>query len=128
MSKKLLSRSDIVSALRGPPRQPRNDPSADQTAEEIAAYYQNAKIGDRAAIRQSQYRLLRFTLDEIENIKPKIGRLYLRKGSPDWGGSAFYRKSGKSCFAPTGQTRLVIPTPDVTAWVKTNPIGSFDWA
>ena len=97
------------------------DPSANQTPGDISTYYLGAKIGDRAVIKQTQYGVLRLKLTEIENINPKNGRLYLKEGSSDWGGSAFYRKTGKSCFAPTGQTYLVVPTPEVLEWIETNP-------
>lgn len=104
------------------------DPSNEQTAEEIANYYSAAKIGALAAIRQTQYGLLRIKITTIDNIKPKLGRLYLTNGASDWGGAAFYRKTGKSCFAPTGQTFLVIPTSEVVQWAEANPDGSMNWA
>ncbi|MEA2872003.1 MAG: hypothetical protein QOH67_1979 [Hyphomicrobiales bacterium] len=102
-------------------RHAKDDPSGNQTPEEISTYYQNAKIGDPAVIRQTQLGVLRFQLTEIENIKSERGRLYLKQGASDWGGSAFYRKGGKCCFAPTGQTSLVVPTTAVRAWIKANP-------
>jgi hypothetical protein len=97
-----------------------DDPSANQSAEEISAYYTAAKEGDKAAIRETQYRQLRFIITEIDNVNPRLGRLYVKQGS-DFGGSAFYRKTGKSCFIPKGQTSLVIPTPEVLRWVEANP-------
>ena len=117
MTKRRLTQSEIIDAFRGLSRR-RNDPSAAQSPEEIAAYYQAAKPGDRVVIRQTQYGELRFSIDEIENVKPEIGRLYLKRGALDWGGRAFYRKSGKSCYAPTGQTSLVIPTEEVIRWIE----------
>ena len=32
-------------------------------------------------------------------------------------------KSGKNCWEPTGQTRLVVPTEEVLAWAAENPRG-----
>jgi hypothetical protein len=125
MKSHIASRSSVLAAFRGKRAPSRIDPSAKQTPEQIASYYQAAQIGDRAAIRQTQGGVLRFIIDEIENVKPKIGRLYLRSGSPDWGGKAFYRKTGKSCFAPTGQTSLVVPTEEVVRWAEANPQGKF---
>ncbi|MCF8476496.1 MAG: hypothetical protein K9G60_05670 [Pseudolabrys sp.] len=97
------------------------DPSSSQTPDDISAYYQNADIGDPAVIKQTQFGFLRFKVTEIDNINPKNGRLYLKEGASDWGGSAYYRKSGKSCYAPTGQTSLVVPTTELLDWIKANP-------
>jgi hypothetical protein len=128
MPKGPIGRSQVIAAFGGRRRRPRNDPSAGQTVEQIAAYYLSAKIGDRAAIKQTQNQLLRFTITEIENIDPKTGRLYVKQGAPDWGGSAFYRKTGKNCYSPRGQTSLVIPTTEISAWARKNPGGSTDWS
>jgi hypothetical protein len=110
-----------------PPREPRNDPSADQTPEQITAYYRNAQIGDAAAIRQTQYDNLNFKVTRIEDVNRKSGRVYL-SAEADWGGVAFFVKSGKNCSSPTGQSRLVIPKPEISAWVKQYPYGTRDWA
>jgi hypothetical protein len=120
MTKRRRTQAEIIAAFRGLSRR-RNDPSDDQNPERIAAYYQAAKPGDRAVIRQTQGGELRFSVDEIENVKPEIGRLYLKTGALDWGGRAFYRKSGKSCYAPMGQTSLVIPTEKVLRWIEEHP-------
>jgi hypothetical protein len=100
-----------------------DDPTINQTPAEIAEYYRQAGVGAKAAIRQTQYGLLRISITEIESINPKLGRLYLKQGAVDWGGSAYYRKTGKSCSKPTGQTKLVIPTKHVIAWAEANPDG-----
>ena len=41
------------------------------------------------------------------------------------GGKAFHSKSGKNCYHPTGQTRLVVPTPEVLKWAEEHPRGAF---
>jgi hypothetical protein len=79
-------------------------------------------VGDRAALRHTQYGRLRFTVTEIEGINPKQGRVYVRENCP-WGGNGYYMKSGKSCWSPTGQTHLVVPTPAVLAWTEEHPDG-----
>ena len=107
-------------------RPPHNDPSSSQTLAQIARYYQNAKPGERAAIRQTQYGLLRFKITEIASINPSLGRIYLKQGA-EWGGSAYYRKTGKNCYSPTGQTHLVVPTSEVLVWVEKNPEGTKNW-
>jgi hypothetical protein len=99
-----------------------DDPSATQTDDEISDYFQNVKIGDQAAIRDTQNRWLRFTITTIDNIKPERGRLYVTPGSLE-GGSAYYRKTGKSCLIPRGQISLVIPTEAVLAWIGEHPGG-----
>jgi hypothetical protein len=112
------------SALRPPP--PRDDPSSDQTPDQIAKYYRNAVNGAPAALRHTQYGRLRFTVTEIEGITHRSGRVYVRQGC-EWGGKGFYVKSGKSCDAPTGQTHLVVPTPEILSWIERHPDGSSDW-
>ena len=84
-----------------PPREPRNDPSSDQTPEQITAYYRSLKSGDAAAIRQTQYDTLNFKVTTIDGVNTKSGRVYLADAA-DWGGVAFFVKSGKNCFSPTG--------------------------
>lgn len=116
--------SRLRSSFASPPRIPRNDPSSSQTVEMICEYYRAAKIGDAAAIRQTHGSMLYFRMTQIENIKGP--RLYL-KVAADYGGVAFYIKSGKNCRSPTGQSGLVIPTPEVAAWIERNPSGTIDW-
>ena len=99
-----------------------DDPSAEQTDDQVRDYYMNAKAGDAAAIRQTQFHTLIFTITEIDRINEKIGRLYVKQGAT-WGGAAYYRKTGKRCFAPTGQTTLVIPTDDVKEFAAMHPHG-----
>src|SRR5258708_1234923 len=110
-----------------PPREPRNDPSSDQTPEQITAYYRNVQIGDAAAIRQTQYDSLNFKVTTIEGVNKKSGRVYL-SAEADWPGVAFFVKSGKTCDSPAGQYRLVAPTPEISAWFKQYPQGTRDWA
>jgi hypothetical protein len=110
-----------------PPREPRNDPSADQTPEQITSYYRGVQIGDAAAIRQTQFGYLRFKITTIDGVNTKAGRVYLADAA-DWGGVAFFVKSGKNCFSPSGQSRLVIPTPEISAWIEQHPDGTKDWA
>jgi hypothetical protein len=93
------------------------DPSAAQTDKQIEQYYRNASIGDRAAIRSTHYGILQFKITTIDWLNPKLGRIYVVEGC-DWGGSAYYAKHGKSCFAPTGQSRVVVPTPEVIDWAE----------
>jgi hypothetical protein len=98
------------------------DPSGAQTDEQIEQYYRNVSIGDRAAIRSTHHGWLQFKITSIDRLKPKRGRIYVAEGC-SWGGSAYYAKHGKSCFAPTGQSRLVVPTHEVVDWTDQNPTG-----
>lgn len=106
------------------PREPFNDPASSQTIEQVSAHYRSSKIGDVAVIRQTHGHVLNFRLSEIENIKGP--RIYL-KHSADFGGVAFYLKNGRNCRSPTGQASLVVPTPEVLAWIEGNPRGTMDW-
>jgi hypothetical protein len=82
------------------------DPSETQTDEQIEQHYRNVSIGDRAAIRSTHHGWLQFKITSIDGLKR--GRIYVAEGCP-WGGRAYYAKHGKSCYAPTGQSRLVVP-------------------
>lgn len=55
-------------------------------------------------------------------IETKKGRVYVEQGDP-WGGERWYMKSGKSCNHPTGQSNLVVPTPEVLKWIEDHPCG-----
>ena len=99
-----------------------SDPSEAQTQPEIERYYRNVAPGDPAAIRETQGHSLSFILTTIEAVNPRQGRVYLKKPA-SWGGTTFYMKSGKNYRSPTGQSRLVIPTPEVRAFAEEHPRG-----
>jgi hypothetical protein len=92
-------------------------PCAGQTEEERKAYYQRAPIGSAAVVRRLQSQVLYYFCTEIESRSPSTGRVYLRNAG------SFFMKSGKNCFEPTGQKRLVNPTEAVLAWARENPRG-----
>ncbi|MDW9481164.1 hypothetical protein GOB57_21190 [Sinorhizobium meliloti] len=96
-------------------------PCAYQTEEEIAAYYRNASIGDRAVVRQTQGHMLVYGVTEVEGLNTRLGRVYIKQYG------AFYSKSGKNCFHPKGQTTLVVPTEDVLKWAAEHPRGEVDY-
>lgn len=54
------------------------------------------------------------------------GRIYL-DAAGESGGAAFYF-SGKNCFHPKGQTRLVVPTDAVLAQCGVAPVNSLRYA
>ena len=93
------------------------DPTEDQDAAQVEAYYRAVKPGDGAVVRCTQGNLLRFVVDKIAEGSPKRGRVYLEHGE-DHGGKAYYAKNGKSCFQPKGQSHLVVPTEVVMAWIE----------
>jgi hypothetical protein len=95
-------------------------PCIDQTADDIRGYYKHVEVGGRAMVRQTQGHWLRYTPCRVEATKARSGRLYVE------GFGGFYAKSGKNCFHPTGQTTLVVPTPEVLAWVALHPQGESD--
>jgi hypothetical protein len=99
-----------------------SDPSGSQTEEQIATYYRNAKAGDVAVIRETYARRLWFIVTAIEDVNPKRGRIYLKDApGSGYGGTAFYAKSGKNCYAPKGQASLVAPTAEVLAHAEQFP-------
>lgn len=102
------------------------DPSHDQTAEEIERYYSNVKIGDLAAIRSSQYGRLEIKITTVSNTNPDVGSIHLNDEAV-WGGVAYSVKSGKSYYAPSSQSSLVVPNETITTWAKENPRGTPDY-
>lgn len=109
-----------------PPQKPNGDPSHGQTAEEIERYYRNVKIGDLAAIKSSQYGRLEIKITTVSHTNPEIGRIHLNDAAV-WGGVAYSVESGKSCYAASGQSSLIVPNEKVTAWAKENPRGTPDY-
>lgn len=99
------------------------DPSHGQTAEEIEHYYRNVKIGDLAAIRNRQHGRLEIKITTISNTNPEAGSIHLNDDAV-WGGVAYSLESGKSCYAPSSQSSLIVPNETVTAWAKANPRGT----
>lgn len=98
------------------------DPSADQTPDQVAQHYRNAKEGETAVIRETYANRLWFVVTTITGTNPKAGRLYLADAPKSGhGGRAFYAKSGKNCFSPKGQSSLVIPTEAVLEHAKRYP-------
>ena len=66
------------------------------------------QVGDQMIIYNGQAGMHHYMLAKVEN--PALGkqkRVLLTKAGA-YGGTTFY-KSGKNCFAPTGQTRLLPP-------------------
>jgi hypothetical protein len=108
-----------------PPPKPYGDPSHGQTAEEIERYYRNVKIGDLAAIRSSQHARLEIKITTVSNTNPKVGSIHLNDAAV-WGGAAYSVESGKSFYASSGQSSLIIPNEKVLAWAKANPRGAPD--
>lgn len=96
-------------------------PCAHQTESEISEYYRNEPEGAVAVVRRTHggilsYEVATFTLRRVRSGRINVGN------SGD-----FFMKSGKNCWEPTGQTRLVVPTPEVLAWAKQYPQGEMGY-
>jgi hypothetical protein len=100
------------------------DPSSNQTPDEIGQYYSNAQVGDAACIRSTYGGTLDFRMSIVEKA-PAKSRIAL-KHSADYGGYGFY-VDGRNCKSPGGQARLVKPTPEIVEWIKQHPRGSWSW-
>lgn len=89
-------------------------PCFGQTAEEIEKWLRaNVAIGTVVAIRNTQAGFLQYVPARI--IRIGKGRFEVAREIRDslsGAGNTFYY-SGKNCWQPKGQTRLVIPSPDV---------------
>lgn len=92
-------------------------PCMDQTVKDVEAYYGVADVGAVAVVRQTQNHQVKYSVSSIGAVPVRSGRVYVE------GFGAFYRKNGKNCFHPTGQTRLVVPTEQVLSWAAAHPCG-----
>lgn len=92
-------------------------PCIDQTVKDVETYYRAADVGDVAVVRQTQHHHVQYTVTTVGAVPVRSGRVYVE------GFGAFYRKSGKNCYQPTGQTRLVVPTDQVRVWAAAHPRG-----
>jgi len=100
-------------------------PCFGQLAEEIESWLRaNVKIGASVAVRNTQAGLLHYVPAKV--VRLARGRFEIEPEEAyglGTGGNAFYY-SGKNCWHPKGQTRLVIPTNEVRA--AYGPPGSLD--
>lgn len=91
-------------------------PCYGQTENSIKAWMKaNVAVGTKVVVRNSQGGLLQYALATVVRIgKSRFEVDSLGHGNVSGGGRTFYY-SGKNCWAPKGQTRLVEPTPEVLA-------------
>jgi len=94
-------------------------PCSHQTEADIEEYYRNKPEGSVAVVRHTQGGLLHYEVKTFSARRAKTGRIHVDNRGD------FYMKSGKNCYHPTGQTRLVVPTPEVLAWAEQNPQGKW---
>lgn len=92
-------------------------PCARQTEAEIENYYRTQPEGSPAVVRRTHGGILTYQVTTFVLRRTRSGRINVE------GAGDFYMKSGKNCWEPTGQTRLVVPTDDVLAWAARNPRG-----
>ena len=102
------------------PREPEDDPSRGQTIEVIGEYYRNAQPGAEAVIRETYGRVLRFRYTRVNEVKGSF--LYLAE-PPPFGGPAFNLPSCTNSQSPMGHARLVMPSPEIAAFMAANPKG-----
>lgn len=91
-------------------------PCFGQSAKQVEAWLRaNVQIGTTVAVRNTQGGLLHYVPARVVRIGQ--GRFEVKPEETHGlgrGGSTFYY-SGKNCWHPKGQTRLVIPTSEVAA-------------
>ena len=91
-------------------------PCYGQSAEQVEAWLRaNIQIGTTVAVRNTQGGLLHYIPARV--VRLGRGRFEIQPEETyglGTGGSTFYY-SGKNCWHPKGQTRLVIPTSEVTS-------------
>lgn len=100
------------------------DPLAGVTAEEITAGLLLLGPDDEVAIRNTQGGCLQYVITKVEGLNLRAGRFYTKHPAGN-GGTAWYRKTGKNCFHPTGQSRVVPVNDAIRAYVEQFPKGTF---
>jgi hypothetical protein len=91
-------------------------PCATQTEKEVEAYYCKAQVGSLAAVRDTRWQLLQYSIVPIGNIDRVVGTIHVAYG-------VFFIKNGKRHAAPAGQVSLVVPTNAVIRWAREHPQG-----
>ena len=95
-----------------PVPKPPKPPCHGQTAQSVEAWLrEHIAEGIQVAIRNTQGGRISYKTATV--VRLARGRFTLDRAG-ETGGASFYY-SGKNCFHPKGQTRLVIPTPEVIA-------------
>ncbi|MCW2359824.1 MULTISPECIES: hypothetical protein [Bradyrhizobium] len=95
-------------------------PCGRQTEAEVENYYRNQPEGSSAVVRRTHGGILSYQVTTFGLRRTRSGRINVE------GVGDFYMKSGKNCWEPTGQMRLVVPTEEVLAWAEENPRGQMD--
>lgn len=98
------------------------DPCLEQSEKTIAPFLKRCIVGDEVAIRCTAQGILQIRILPIARIRPEFGRLYIDGTIGSYGGS-WYIKTGRSTFAPYGQTRLAEPTEKVRQFLREYPKG-----
>lgn len=113
---------DVRKALDEHRRNMPLSPCADQTEQDIERYYRNEPEGSPAAVRTTYGGILTYDLTTFTLRRTKTGRINVE------GHGDFFMKSGKNCWEPTGQKRLVVPTEEVVAWAREHPRGEMGYS
>lgn len=101
-----------------------SDPSRGQNEETIGAFLAVIEVGSEVAIRNPHGGQLYFRLATVTDIGVGTRVRYLYTNiAGDFGGNAWYKKSGKNGKSSGGQTRLVEPTPEVRQFIADHPHG-----
>ena len=89
-------------------------PCFGQTNDEIKTWLkENVKVGETVVVRNTQGGFLQYAAAKVVRIgKGRFEVDTLGEGNLSSAGTSFYY-SGKNCWEPKGQTRLVIPTAQV---------------
>lgn len=91
-------------------------PCDGQSPAELEAYYRRVGEGSLACIRRttgSSFDPAWYAFDRVTSVAR--GRVRLSQHS------SFWMKSGKNCYHPGGQLRLVIPSLQILDWGDNNP-------
>lgn len=121
---KLLSPKEALEEARRKWDTENPDPTADQTLATIAAFLMESDVGTEVAIRSTYGGILTFSFTTIREVGSGTRRHYIYTvHAADYGGPAWYRKTGVNAKSPGGQARLVQLTPLIRDFMQSHPMG-----
>ena len=94
-----------------------NTPCADQTATDVEQWLgASVREGLEVVIRETQYGLLKYRLARVVRLgKGRFDVAPVQSDGTVAGTTQSFYRTGKNCWEPKGQTRLVMPTAAVVA-------------
>jgi hypothetical protein len=101
------------------------DPHFGWTPEKIKQYIEERPLqaGDMMLIVNRQAGFEEYILAKVVDPSSGRQRRVVLDRAAAWGGTSFYR-TGKNCFSPTGQSRMIPPVEEVLNAMKSDTPGA----